>query len=115
MSTHPRTTGERVAALRTAEGHSVAHMRDELVRRLPQAIVPSEAKLRRFESGRSARVDPITLCAIAAIYGVRLSELDEHLADDLDMVSGLLEQRLRCIAVHPSVGQGVLDFDLTAA
>ena len=88
--------------LRAESGLSLQDLRDALVRSgMPKRYVPSVAKLSRMETDGSARLDAITICAIAEVYGVSVRTISEEVANELEYVADLLEHRRPCTTARP--------------
>lgn len=73
-----QTLGEYLRELRNEREWSIARLKIELTRRLPEPLWVSDETLRRYEIDwyPIEKADPVLLTALADIYGVELGVID---------------------------------------
>lgn len=107
----PQYAGELLRESRDAAALSLTDVRDWLVTRLPRRQVPSVSKLSRMERNLVPYAESVDLIyALCALYNLRISEVSQSAADELERSLDLLTSLSRWITIRCD-GQLSLLFD----
>ena len=88
---------------RLATGMSMNDVRDAMRDFMPARLVPTVATLSRMETGATAKLDTIVVCAMAKVLGCPVSDLSPDAAAELETMRYLVEHTSPCITAQVRV------------